>query len=253
MWGPLGLPDDCANREYIGLQRRYILDPKGEGLSRKAIIRSVVPVALIIVAALAFATFEPIQVLPRIRLAPGYLLTDQAATPLTSEDVRGDIVLYNFGYSGCGQECAAMNETMIEIQDRLTEVDVGDTDLRFVTISFDSAVDTPSALQQYADRLGANTEQWFFASGEPDHLANVVKAGFEAYYEPRDDGSFTFDPVFVLVDGWGVIRGEYRYQTNASDADKILHHLDILGEEIRNANGAATLAYEAAHFFLCYP
>lgn len=230
-----------------------MLDPEGKSLSRKAIVRSVVPVALIIAAALAFAVFEPIQVLPRIRLAPGYLLTDQGAATLTSEDVRGDIVLYNFGYSACSADCAAMNDTMIEIQDRIAEVDVGDTDVKFVTISFDAATDTPEVLQQYADSLGADPALWSFASGEPDHLANVVKAGFEAYYQQKEDGSFTFDPVFVLVDGWGVIRGEYRYQTNASDTDKILHHLDILGEEIRNANGAATLAYEAAHFFLCYP
>ena len=230
-----------------------MLDPEGKILSRKVIVRSVVPVALIIAAALAFAVFEPIQVLPRIRLAPGYLLTDQGAAILTAEDVRGDIVLYNFGYSACGTDCAAMNATMIEIQDRIAEVDVGDTDVKFVTISFDAATDTPEVLQQYADSLGADPALWSFASGEPDHLANVVKAGFEAYYQQKEDGSFTFDPVFVLVDGWGVIRGEYRYQTNASDTDKILHHLDILGEEIRNANGAATLAYEAAHFFLCYP
>ena len=50
-------------------------------MRRKIILRSVVPVALIILAAIAFAVFEPIQVLPRIRLAPGYLLVDQSAPP----------------------------------------------------------------------------------------------------------------------------------------------------------------------------
>ncbi len=222
-------------------------------MSRKVIIRSVVPVALIIAAAIAFALFEPIQVLPRIRLAPGYLLTDQNAQTITSEDLRGDIVLYNFGYSGCGDDCASMNDTMVEVQRRLGEVDAGDTDIRFVTVSFDADTDTPEVLHDYAESLGADLEQWSFVSGDPVHLQNVVKAGFEAYYDERDDGTFVFDPVFVLVDGWGVIRGEYRYQTSASDADKIVHHLDILGEEIRNSRGAASLAYEAAHFFLCYP
>ena len=132
-------------------------------------------------------------------------------------------------------------------------MDVGDTDIRFVTISFDPAHDTPEVLTAYATSLGADPEQWRFATAEPNHLENVVKAGFRSYYEDRGDGSFSFDPRFVLVDGWGVIRGEYRYQTQASDTDKILHHIDILGEEIRNAHGAASLAYEAAHFFLCYP
>ena len=65
--------------------------------------------------------------------------------------------------------------------------------------------------------------------------------------------SSSFDPTLVLVDGWGVIRGEYKYQTILSDAYKIVRHLGILGEEIRNSSGAASLAYEAAHLFLCYP
>lgn len=207
----------------------------------------------IILAAVAFAVFEPIQVLPRIRLAPGYLLTDQSAETLTSEDVRGDIVLYNFGYSNCGDACASMNATMAAVQSRLGEVDTGDTDVRFLTISFDPATDSPEVLDEYATQIGADRTSWALATAEPDHLANVVKAGFRAYYEDRGDGSFSFDPVFVLVDGWGVIRGEYRYQTSADDTEKILHHIDILGEEIRNAHGAASLAYEAAHFFLCYP
>ncbi len=222
-------------------------------MSRKVIIRSAVPVVLIIAAAVAFALFEPIQVLPRIRLAPGYLLTDQDAQTVTSEDVRGNIVLYNFGYTGCDDDCVEMNDTMIEIQQRLGEVDSGDTTISLVTVSFDPATDTPDVLQAHAAELGADTEQWKFLSGDPVHLQNVVKAGFEAYYQEKDDGRFVFDPVFILVDGWGVIRGEYRYQTRASDADKIIHHLDILGEEIRNSHGAASLAYEAAHFFLCYP
>jgi len=220
---------------------------------RKIILRSVIPVALIILAAIGFAVFEPIQVLPRIRLAPGYLLVDQSAETITSEDVRGDIVLYNFGYSGCGDACASMNDTMREIQSRLDEVDVGDTDIRFVTVSFDSDTDTPEVLAEYAAEVGADPDLWSFATGDPVHLQNVVKAGFEAYYERQDDGTFIFDPIFILVDGWGVIRGEYRYRTSASDSDKIVRHLDILGEEIRNSRGAASLAYEAAHFFLCYP
>ncbi|MDJ0953359.1 MAG: SCO family protein [Acidimicrobiia bacterium] len=222
-------------------------------MTRKVVLRSVIPVVLIIAAAVAFAVFEPIQVLPRIRIAPGYLLVNQDAETITSEDVRGDIVLYSFTYSDCGDECAEMNNTVAEVQSRLGEADTGDTDVRFITISFDSERDDPEMLTEYATRLGADTAQWEFATGDPTHLENVVKSGFEVYYQQRSDGTFSFAPVFVLVDGWGVIRGEYRYQTNASDADKIVHHLDILGEEVRNSHGAASLAYEAAHFFLCYP
>ncbi len=212
-----------------------------------------VPGALLILAVMAFAIFEPIQVLPRIRLSPGYLLTDQQGETFTSEDVRGDIVLYTFRYGGCTDACAGIDSTMTEVQSRLGEVDLGTTDFRMVTISFDPENDTPEVLAAEAAEFGADGEQWRFVTGTESHLANVVKAGFKVWYEQEEDGTYSFDPTLVLVDGWGVIRGEYEYQTIKSDPDKIIHHLDILAEEIRNASGAAALAYGAAHFFLCYP
>ncbi|MCL1693380.1 MAG: SCO family protein [Actinomycetia bacterium] len=212
-----------------------------------------IPGVVLVLGVMAFAIFEPIQVLPRVRLSPGYLLEDQQGQSFTSEDVRGDIVLYTFRHSGCEEDCAGIDETMTEVHERLGEVDLGDTDFRFVTISFDPETDTTEVLAEQADTFGADGDQWRFVTGEEAHLANVVKAGFRVWYEKQDDGSFKFDPTLILVDGWGVIRGEYEYQTLKSDADKIIHHLDILTEEIRNAHGAAGLAYEAAHLFLCYP
>lgn len=208
---------------------------------------------LMVLVVMAFAVFEPIQVLPRIRLAPGYVLADHRGESLTSEGVRGDVVLYTFRHSKCGDQCARLDETVAEVRERVGKVDLGDTEFRLVTISFDPETDTTDVLAAEAERLGADGEQWRLATGDADHVANVVKAGFKVWYEERDDGDFSFDPTLILVDGWGVIRGEYEYQTLKSDADKIIDHLDILAAEIRNATGAAGLAYEAAHFFLCYP
>ena len=201
---------------------------------------------------MAFAIFEPIQVLPRMRIAPGYSLVDQTGAAFTSEDVRGDVVLYSFGYVDCGERCEGMEGTVRDVRDRLDEVDMGDVDVRFVTVTFDPAVDTPEQLAGKAVDVGADGDQWRYVTGEPAHVDNVLRSGFRAWHEPRDD-EIAFDPMLVLVDGWGVIRGEYKYQTLTSDADKIVRHLGILGEELRNAKGAASLAYEAAHFFLCYP
>ena len=95
--------------------------------------------------------------------------------------------------------------------------------------------------------------QWIFATTtDPIKLKAIIGGSFEAYYNQNEDGSFTFDPKFVLVDGWGMIRGEYRYQTMSPDADRILRHIGVMAEEVINSQGAASLAYEAAHYFLCY-
>lgn len=210
--------------------------------------------ALLLVAAFAFATFQPVQVLPRIRLAPGFAFIDQDGRPFTSDATRGEVVLYGFGYGDCGSECDPVRETMAEIAARAdTEVDLGDTEFRLVTVSIDPTSDS-GRLPELAEAWGADGERWRWATGQdPEQLRTVLTSGFELYHQQVADGSFAFDSRYVLVDGWGVIRGEYRYSTLAEDADKIVRHLGLLGEEIRNSKGVTSVAYEAAHIFMCYP
>jgi protein SCO1/2 len=84
-------------------------------------------------------------------------------------------------------------------------------------------------------------------------MSTVVGAGFRRYLDASDPNDVRFDPGFIIVDGNGVVRGDYQYQTLADEADKLVRHLDILAGELRHADGPAGAAYEAAHLFLCYP
>jgi len=208
---------------------------------------------LVIVSAFAFKIFQPIQVLPRITLAPAFSLIDQDGEQLTSEDLRGQFVLYTFTYTNCVEPCFDIDKTLHEIQSRLSEANLNDIKITFVTISFDPERDTPDTLKSYAESVNADTTQWKFATtNDPALLKTIIGGGFETYYEQKSDNSFSFDPTFILVDGWGVIRGEYRYKTEVSTTDRILRHLSVLADETQNSTGSTKLAYEAAHLFLCY-
>jgi protein SCO1/2 len=201
-----------------------------------------------------FALFQPIQVLPRIRIGPGFAMIDSNGDLLTSDSTRGQVTLYNFAYGDCGEECEDIEQTMAEIAKRVqTEVDLGDVDLNLVTVSFDPDRDA-GRLGELAAEWGADGETWRWATPTPaDATKTILGPGFGVFYEPNEDGTFDFDPRYVIVDGWGVVRGEYQYTTLTGDADKLVRHIGLLGEEIRNSNGAASIAYEAAHVFLCYP
>lgn len=208
---------------------------------------------LVIAGGIAFAVFEPIQVLPRIRLAPGYSLDDQTGSHFTSETVRGSVTLYTFASLDCDATCDDLSETMNVVRERArTEIDLGDTDLRFVTIVLDSAP-TTQQLVETADRFGAEGDSWTVVGGDQSEIRNVVSTGFGRFYDVDEAAGVRFDAGFVLVDGAGVIRGDYRYQTLADDADKLVRHIDILATELRHSSGSAAVAYEAAHLFLCYP
>lgn len=208
--------------------------------------------ALVLVSVLAFAIFKPVKVLPRIRLAPGFILTDQDGQRFTNEDLRGQVVLYNFLYTRCGAACDQPNQTMQNVQSRLDEIDLGNMPVKLVTISFDPAQDLPEVLRAYAQSAGADLQRWRFATGDPDRLKQIIGDGFEAFYSADDQGGFQFDPTFVLVDGLGIIRGEYHYQVETPDAERILRHIGVLADEVRKSKGANKLIYEAAHLFLCY-
>ncbi len=206
----------------------------------------------LIVSALAFKIFQPVQVLPRIRLAPAFSLIAQNGERLTSDRFQGQITLYTFTYTRCLSPCVNPDKTMQEIQRRLAEEPLV-TPVNLVSISFDPKHDTPDILQRYALHVGAEAGKWYIATTYDENLLKtIIGAGFEVYYQPRADGGFDFSPVFILVDGWGIIRGEYRYQTEVPTAERILRHLRVLDEEVRNSHGVAKLAYEAAHLFLCY-
>jgi len=229
--------------------------PEAPKLQRK--VRLSFPVILFSVLGLltlglfAFVTIRPIQVLPRITLGPGYFLTDANGEAVTNEDFRGSLVLYNFTYLNCQAPCPETTGVMQEVQARLDEIDTAGIPVRLVTISFDPARDTPAALQTAAATLHADPEVWTLLTGAPERLKWLIGGGFSVFYEERQPGEFRFDPAFMLVDGAGILRAEYR--TAAPDVDRILRDMRLVTEEVRNRQGVANYAYDAAHLFLCYP
>ncbi len=222
-------------------------EPRKRSIRWEWLAAGVVLLAILSVA--AFAVFQPIKVLPRIRLAPGFILTDQDGQRLTNEDLRGKIVLYNFSYAGCGAACADMDAAMRAVQDRLAGQE-GVAPVSLVTISFDPERDGPAALLAHARQVGADPARWRFAVADKSQTKAIVGGGFEAYYESDDQGGFKFDPALTLVDGWGIVRAEHRGRT--PDADQILRQIQVIEEEIGKSKGVAKLAYEAAHLFACY-
>lgn len=236
-------------------------------MERKHYVWAVValfPVLLV----LLFATFRPILVLPRIKLAPGFAFTDQRGERLTNEDLRGKIVLYTFTYTHCEHDCPQDLTLVPAIQDRIAQLEV-DIPVEFVTMAFDTGRDTPEQLAAYAAEVEADPAQWHIVTGEPKQLKQVIGNGFTTYYAPRvgktaprigntaprvgeqEDGGFDLDPAFILVDGWGIMRAEYR--TAEPEVDLIMRDIDLIATEARNSKGATRYAYEAAHLFVCYP
>lgn len=195
-----------------------------------------------------FTLLQPVQVLPRVGLAPGYRMVDQTGGRLTSDDVRGGITVYGIGYGGCGEACDAVWSRMRDLYDRLDEVEADPLPVHLVSISVDPERDDPAA---WAGTMApdADPEVWRFATADTAHLRDVVGTGFETWHTREADGSIDLRPSLVLVDQLGVKRAVFRYQI--PETDRLVLHVREMAKEAR-ATGAAHLAYEAAHLFACY-
>lgn len=247
--GQAASDDEGGDEEYGG-------QPQDDGESKNTmsrLMRSLIGIGLVaLLSVIAFAVFEPVQVLPRIRVAPGYSLVDQSGVPYSSEEARGSVILYTFLPTKCDEECRSAVETVDEVNRRVAEdVDLGGVDFLSLTVALDT--DDPEALAAAAGASGADGAQWRWLTAQTSVVRDVVGDGFRVYFEENSDGSISYDPVFVIVGPTGLIRGDYRYTTLVSDADRLTRHISLLGNEIRNSHGAASVIFEAAHLFLCYP
>ncbi|GAB4426876.1 MAG: SCO family protein [Anaerolineae bacterium] len=235
--------------------------------------------ALLVAGVLAFNIYRPILVLPRIGIGPGFGVSDISENKITNETMRGKIVLYSFTYTNCTSACPQLMEKLQAVRERLNngEIELEGADIQIVTFSIDPERDTPEVLADYAARYGVtpgnddNAVPWHFVtSDDPELVKIMVSSGFDLYYEKIEDDQspdgyrYKFVPMIVLIDGWGIIRSEYRqYEANERlsfsdghsdiDSDILVRDLDLMAKEARNNKGLASAAYEAAHLFSCYP
>ena len=87
------------------LSAQPVQQPKQTNLLRVVTRYFYLFVILGAIGVVSFVVFQPITVLPRVALAPGFALIDQNDNQLTNEDMRGGITLYSFTYSDCDSDC----------------------------------------------------------------------------------------------------------------------------------------------------
>lgn len=198
---------------------------------------------------LAFAVFQPIKVLPRLQLAPGFALIDQDGQPLTSESLRGGITLFSFANAGCPSGCDSPIPLLQQVQAQLAVEDLG-VPVRLVTIAVDPGGDAPEALRALGLEAGANFAAWRFAAGRSTRETARVLTGFDVYSRETADGGLELDRRLWLADGWGVQRAEY--SSYWPSAARVLRDIRLVAAEARSSQGWERYAYEAAHLFGCY-
>lgn len=84
-------------------------------------------------------------------------------------------VMVNFIFTSCPTICPVLSATFAQVNQSLGK----DSGLTLISISIDPEQDTPTALQQYADKFSAD-DNWTFITGQIEQSIAVQKA-FDIY------------------------------------------------------------------------
>src|SRR5712672_1749970 len=101
--------------------------------------------------------------LPVVGPAPEFALTTQSGQRISLTDLRGNVLAVTFIYATCKDTCPILTAKMVTLQHRLG-ADFGPR-VRFVSVTVEPEVDTPTVLKAYAERFGADPAGWSFLTG----------------------------------------------------------------------------------------
>jgi protein SCO1/2 len=155
-----------------------------------------------------------------------FSLTDRTGRTVTRADLAGKILVVDFLYTSCSLTCPVVNRRMSEIQ----QLTADQPDVRFLSITVDPRTDTPDHLMKYGASFGADTNRWYFLTGEKTNLYHLIATSFLA--QDLDDpfvympGNFSHTDRIAVVDAHGQVQLYFdglRRETTAQIVKEIAH------------------------------
>jgi protein SCO1/2 len=163
-----------------------------------------------------------------------YSLTNQLGEAVVfPQDMQGKILVVGYIYTHCPDICMMTTVTMKQVYEQVQS----DTNIIFVSVTFDPERDTPQVLKKFAGaydiQLSEKKAPWFFLSGsqaETDRLMKTIGIFHERNYKDTDSTHYFIDhsDKISIVDTSGTIRKHYKGSTTPPDT--IIADLRILTE-----------------------
>ncbi len=148
--------------------------------------------------------------MPVLGQLPDFVLTNQTGQTVSLADLRGQVWVADVIFTRCPGPCAKMTRHYAELQTALP----ANQPVKLVSFTSDPEYDTPKILNKYAERFGADSNRWWFLTGDKPQIRRLAVNDFkfvvvEKKPEERDvpEDLFLHSTWFVLVDRQGRVRG----------------------------------------------
>jgi len=133
---------------------------------------------------------------------PAYVLLNQEGNRFDSTTLHGKVVVLNFIFTTCTDVCPLFTANLAQLQ-RTLKNEQGN--VFFVSISTDPEVDSPKVLKSYAQRYGADFQNWAFLTGSEAQLQQVWKS-FDVRVIKKGRGLVQHTSLTTVIDRQGIRR-----------------------------------------------
>ncbi|MHC8950312.1 SCO family protein [Sphingobacterium hungaricum] len=137
---------------------------------------------------------------------PNYEFLNQDSVIITNKVFENRIYISNFFFTHCPTICPTMQRNLLKFYEKYK----GDPRIAFLSHSIDFKYDSPSVLKSYANKLGVDSEQWQFVTGDK---ASIYKMADNYFVYAKEDknvpGGYDHQGYLVLVDHDKRIRAAY--------------------------------------------
>jgi protein SCO1/2 len=143
-------------------------------------------------------------------LLPDYEFTSETGQPVKFSDFRGRALAFTFFFTSCPlpEYCPRMNKNLAEARKLLLADPNAPANWQFLSISFDSMMDQPKILANYAGIYrGTNADRWLFAVASSTTLAGLAPKVDLNFW--RENGTITHNLRTVVLDGAGKITRQF--------------------------------------------
>ena len=158
---------------------------------------------------------------------PDFKFVNQDSDTITQDYFKGKIYITDFFFTSCPTICPVMKTQMLRIYEKFKD----NPELGILSHTIDPRHDSVSVLKAYKEKLGINTAQWQFVTGEQEKIYEIAQKSYMvSAMEDKaavDEGGFVHSGAFVLVDKNRNIRGVYD-GTKEIEVNKLIKDIELL-------------------------
>jgi protein SCO1/2 len=172
-----------------------------------------------------------------------FKFTNELGQAVSLGGFRGQALAITFFFTRCPipDYCPRLSKNFQEASRKLSSLQGGPTNWHFLSVSFDTEMDSPRVLKAYGEMYHYDPAHWSFLTGPADKVGELARAS-DVTFE-RDGGSFNHNFRTLIIDPTGHLQTVFPTGGNLSDA--IVEEI-LKAVAVKNAVASLTTAMKGS-------